>query len=101
MPGVEKISAWTWFQGKYGTGESDFFARFAVDPDVIFDIRQDIQADPEQVKAFYRSRPDLLQGLRAMVLEEQVVDSLVGGVTPVAKSMALDELLNPPQPAQA
>lgn len=64
----------------------------------------DVSADyeqPEQVKAFYRSRPDLLQGLRAMVLEDQVVDSLVGGVTPVSKAMTLDELLNPPKSAQA
>lgn len=64
----------------------------------------DVAADyeqPEQVKAFYRSRPDLLQGLRAMVLEDQVVDSLIGGVTAAPKPMALDELLNPQQPAQA
>src|SRR4029077_19964519 len=37
---------------------------------------------PEQVKAFYRSRPDMLQGLRAVVLEEQVVESLLAGITP-------------------
>jgi trigger factor len=48
---------------------------------------------PEQVKQFYRSRPDLLQGLRAMVLEDQVVESLLGGVKPAEKKMSLDELL--------
>lgn len=53
---------------------------------------------PEQVKAFYQSRPDLLQGLRAMVLEDQVVDSLIGGVTPSEKSLSLEELLNPQAP---
>lgn len=56
---------------------------------------------PEQVKSYYRSRPELLQGLRAMVLEDQVVDRLIAGVTPVDKRMPLDELLNPPRPAQA
>jgi trigger factor len=56
---------------------------------------------PEQVKAFYRSRPDLMQGLRAMVLEDQVVESLIAGVTPAEQKMTLDELLNPPRPAQA
>lgn len=50
---------------------------------------------PEQVKAYYRSRPEMLQGLRAMVLEDQVVDSLIGGVTPIEKPTSLDELLNP------
>ncbi|HEX4895839.1 MAG TPA: trigger factor [Solimonas sp.] len=63
----------------------------------------DLAADyeqPEQVKAFYRSRPDLLQGLRAMVLEDQVVDSLVAGAQPIDKPMGLDELLNPQAPAQ-
>jgi trigger factor len=56
---------------------------------------------PEQVKAYYRSRPEMLQGLRAMVLEEQVVDSLIAGVTPTETKLSLDELLNPPRQAQA
>ena len=30
VPGVEQVSAWTWFQGKYKEPK-DFFARFAVD----------------------------------------------------------------------
>jgi trigger factor len=50
---------------------------------------------PEQVKAYYRSRPDLLQGVRAVVLEEQVVESLLAGVTPKEVPMALDDLLKP------
>ncbi|TXH03522.1 MAG: trigger factor [Nevskiaceae bacterium] len=56
---------------------------------------------PEQVKQFYRSRQDLMQGLSAMVLEDQVVDSLVAGVAPTAVAMSLDELLKPQQQAQA
>jgi len=55
---------------------------------------------PEQVKAYYRSRPEMLQGLRAMVLEDQVVDTLIAGVTPTDKTLSLDELLNPQRPAQ-
>ncbi|MFT4045176.1 MAG: trigger factor [Solimonas sp.] len=50
---------------------------------------------PEQVKAYYRSRPELLQGLRAMVLEDQVVDALIAGVTPIEKPLSLEQLLNP------
>ncbi|HEY9544822.1 MAG TPA: trigger factor [Solimonas sp.] len=56
---------------------------------------------PEQVKAYYRSRPEMLQGLRGMVLEDQVVDSLIGGVTPSEKPLSLEELLNPPSPQAA
>ncbi|HEY0975649.1 MAG TPA: trigger factor [Solimonas sp.] len=64
----------------------------------------DLAADyeqPEQVKAFYRSRPDLLQGLRAMALEDQVVESLIAGGTQSETPMALEALLNPQQSAQA
>ena len=52
---------------------------------------------PEQVKQYYRGRPELMQGLRAMVLEEQVVEALISGVTPTEKPMSLDELLGPKQ----
>lgn len=50
---------------------------------------------PEQVKQFYRGRPDLMQGLRAMVLEDQVVESLIAGVQAREKHMSLDDLLKP------
>src|SRR5438445_2793676 len=36
VPGVEQVSAWSWFQGVYKEPKN-FFARFAVDADVIFD----------------------------------------------------------------
>ena len=55
---------------------------------------------PEQVKQFYRGRPDLMQGLRAMVLEDQVVEALIAGVQPSELKMSLDELLSPPKTAQ-
>lgn len=56
---------------------------------------------PEQVKAFYRSRPDLMQGLSAMVLEDQVVDVLVAAASVTERNMTLDELLNPKPAAQS
>lgn len=56
---------------------------------------------PEQVKTYYRSRQDLMQGLSAMVMEDQVVDALLGGVTPTERPMTLDELLNPKAAAQS
>jgi len=56
-------------------------------------------AQPEQVKQFYRGRPDLMQGLRAIVLEEQVVESLLSGAKQKDVPMSLDDLLKPAQPA--
>jgi trigger factor len=75
-----------------------------LDPARVEKALDDMAADyeqPEQVKAYYRSRPEMMQGMRAMVLEEQVVDNLIAGVEPSEKPMALDELLNPRPAAQA
>lgn len=51
--------------------------------------------EAEQVKQHYRSRPELIQGLRAMVLEEQVVEALLAGAKRRDESMPLDALLKP------
>lgn len=64
----------------------------------------DMAADyeqPEQVKQFYRGRQDLMQGLSAMVLEDQVVAALIEGVAASSVTMSLDDLLKPQAPAQA
>lgn len=54
---------------------------------------------PEQVKAYYRSKPEMLDGLRAMVLEDQVVEVLLADARKIDKPMALELLLNPQSPA--
>ena len=64
------------------------------------DMSNDFE-QPEEVKQYYRSKPELLQGLRGMVLEDQVVESLVAGVTPVELPMTLEQLLNPQAQAAA
>ena len=56
---------------------------------------------PEQVKQFYRGRQDLLQSLRAMVLEDQVVATLIEGAVMTDVPMSLDDLLKPPAAAPA
>lgn len=50
---------------------------------------------PEQVQQFYRSRPDMMQGLRAVVLEDQVVDVLAADAVISEVSQTLEQLLNP------
>ncbi len=55
--------------------------------------------DPEEVRRYYRGRQDLMQGLRAVVLEEQVVEALMAEAKVSDESMSLEQLLNPQQPA--
>ncbi len=57
VPGVKAVSAWTWYQGKYKDDKPEnFFARFAVDPIAIREVRQDYTAPEEQWLAFQRNR---------------------------------------------
>ena len=53
IDGVEAVSAWSWFEGKYKDEKPEnFFARFAVDPVEIQKVRPDYVAPPEQWAAF-------------------------------------------------
>jgi trigger factor len=61
---------------------------------VLDQIAGDYQ-QPEQIKQYYRGRPELMQGLRAMVMEEQVVESLLAGAQSQDAKMSLDDLLKP------
>ena len=55
IEGVKYVSAWSWFQGVYKEPKN-FFARFAVDADIIFDLRRDWTVSPDQLAAFKRER---------------------------------------------
>ncbi len=49
--------------------------------------------EPEQVKMYYRSRPEMLDGLRAIVVEEQVVEALLAEAKTSDQQMSLEDLL--------
>ena len=51
MPGVEKVSSFSWFGGVY-KDENNFFPQFAVDPETIFTIFNEAVVDPREVEAF-------------------------------------------------
>lgn len=56
----------------------------------------DLAADydePEQVMQYYRSNPELLQGLRAVVLEDQLVETVAAGAVTEEAPMSLETLL--------
>ena len=55
VPGVQDASRYTWFQGVYKEPKN-FFARFAVDADRIFDMYKEWQMPADQVAAFKRQR---------------------------------------------
>jgi putative ABC transport system permease protein len=55
VPGVEFISPFTWFGGKF-RGEEVMFAQFAVDPEAFLNISSDAKIPPEQAQAFTADR---------------------------------------------
>ncbi len=51
-----------------------------------------------QVVQFYNSDPKLLEGINALVLEDQVIDSLLNEAQVEEQPMSFDELMRPAQP---
>jgi putative ABC transport system permease protein len=61
--GVQHVSAYSWFQGKYKDEKPEnFFARFAVDADVVFDIYPDWTIPADQLAAFKGKRTACVVG---------------------------------------
>lgn len=50
---------------------------------------------PDQVKMHYFANPQLMDGLRSVVLEDQAVEMLLESARSVDKPMTLEQLLNP------
>lgn len=106
VPGVEVSSAWTWFQGKYGKDEKaeNFFARFAVDADKIFKLRQDWTAPAEQIQAFEKSRTACAIGEKiARRLNIKVGDrvNIQGDIYPVDLELTVATIFQHPPNTEA
>lgn len=57
VKGVEAVSPWTWYQGRYIDDKPEnFFPRFAVDPAAIRKVRPDFEAPDEQWEALRQTR---------------------------------------------
>lgn len=69
-----------------------------LDQDKVAEKMEEIAAgygdQAEAVKNYYQQNPQLMQGLQAMVMEQQVVDDLLENATLTEKDTELDELLN-------
>lgn len=61
VPGVEFVSPFTWFGGKF-RGEEVMFAQFAVDPEAFLNISSDAKIAPEQAQAFKADRRACIVG---------------------------------------
>jgi len=100
VPGVAKVSAYSWFQGTY-KDPKNFFARFAVDPDTIFDIHQDWIVSPYQLAAFKKDRTGCAIGAKIakdynIHLGDRV--TIVGDIYPVTLELTADAIYqHPPQ----
>ena len=85
LPNVQQVSAWSWFGGLYKEPRN-FFGRFAVDADVIFDIRKDWQMPPGQMAEFKQLRTACAIGAKiAAQYNIKVGDTVViaGDIYPV------------------
>jgi putative ABC transport system permease protein len=61
IPGVEAVSPFTWYGGKF-RGEEVMFAQFAVDPEGFLKISSDAHLPPEQAQAFVTERRGCIVG---------------------------------------
>ena len=98
VPGVEEVSAWSWFAGVYKEPKN-FFARFAVDADSIFKIHPDWQIPPDQLAAFVRGRTACAIGEKIardykIKLGDRLV--IVGDIYPVTLELTCVGIFNHP-----
>jgi putative ABC transport system permease protein len=102
VPGVQYVSAWSWFQGVY-KDPKNFFARFAVDPDMIFNIRQDWQMPADQLAEFKHGRTACAVGEKiAKQYNIKVGDrvTIVGDIYPVTLELTVAGIFTHPANAE-
>lgn len=61
IPGIETVTPFSWFGGKY-KGEQVMFAQFAVDPEAVSRIMVDAKVPPDQLAAFVQDRRGAMLG---------------------------------------
>lgn len=98
VPGVDEVSSWTWFQGTY-KDPKNFFARFAVDADRIFDVRRDLTMPAAQLAAFKRQRTACAVGRKlaeqyGMKIGDRV--TIVGDIYPVTLELTVAGIFEHP-----
>lgn len=101
IDGVQAISSWSWFGGKYKDDKPEnFFARFVCDPVEIQKVRQDYTAPPEQWAAFQRNRTGCAVGRK--IAEQQGLKlgdriHLMGDIYPVNPELTVEMIFDHPK----
>ena len=104
VPGVEEISPYSWFQGKYGDNKiSEQFARLAVDTEHIFAIFPDFTMPPEQMEAFKKNRTgcavaEVIAERLKIKLHDRIV--IVGDIYPVRLELTVEAIFKHPENAE-
>lgn len=98
VPGVTELSGWTWFGGVY-KDPKNFFGRFAVDADRIFDVRRDLTMPEAQLATFKRERTACVVGRKiaqqyGMKLGDRV--TVVGDIYPVTLELTVAGIFEHP-----
>lgn len=62
IPGVEAVTPFTWYGGKFRDEDATLFAQFAVDPRQIAALLPEARVAPEQWDAFYKDQRGCLVG---------------------------------------
>ncbi|HVT81387.1 MAG TPA: FtsX-like permease family protein [Phycisphaerae bacterium] len=101
-PGVQLVSAWSWFQGTYKEPKN-FFARFAVDADTVFDIHKDWEMPPEQIARFKSVRTacavseTIAKQFNFKVTDPPQTIEIVGDIYPVTLELQIVGIFKAPQ----
>jgi putative ABC transport system permease protein len=98
VKGVQLVSAYSWFQGTY-KDPKNFFARFSVDADAVFDMYKEWVVPAEQVAAFKKNRIGCALGTRiAKQFNIKVGDTvvIVGDIYPVTLELKVEAIFAAP-----
>ncbi len=102
VPGVKDVTIWQWFGGAYkdARDQRNFFARFGVEPEHLFNIHTDYGISSEEKKAFISNRT-------ACVVSRSLADkfgwkagqriTLVGDIFPVTLDLNLVGIFDDPE----
>jgi putative ABC transport system permease protein len=105
VPGVQLVSAWSWFQGTY-IDQKNFFARFAVDADTIFEIHEDWVIPPEQLAKFKSLRTgcavseSIAKQFNLKVTDPPQTIEIVGDIYPVTLELQIVGIFQSPQASE-
>jgi putative ABC transport system permease protein len=100
--GVQLVTAYSWFQGTY-KDPKNFFARFSVDADTVFDMYKEWVIPPAQVAAFKKNRTACALGTRiARQYNIKLGDTvtIVGDIYPVTLELKVEGLFQAPDASE-